>query len=137
MARTQQQIDRILGEVQLLAARFRHVEYDDDNLAYVIIKDFDLPEGFNKKRATLLIDLGPDYGRFPPQDWYLSRRLRRNGQTPGHYFETSYPQKTYCQQGYAWYCCHIQRWQPNAYSMIQGDNLLTAVEAVYRALHSD
>jgi hypothetical protein len=135
MTDSEQRANRILAEVSLLAARFGNVQVDAD-LTCVVIKRFDLPQDFNKNHATLLIDLGSSYPSFPPRDWYLSRGLRKNGHVSEHYFN-SFSEKTYCQQGYAWYSFHIKEWQPNPYSMIKGDNLLTAVQSFYEALDSD
>jgi hypothetical protein len=102
-----------------------------------MIEKFDLPRGFNKRNAVLVIDLGRKYPKYPPQDWYLSRGLRKKGRKFSHYFEHGFGAKPFCKKGYAWYSFHIKRWRPNSKSMIDGDNLLTAVQAFYEALRSD
>jgi len=126
--------NRVNGEIELLSTHFGDVQFDPDDPSSVVIERFDLPLGFNRKYAALLIDLGPEYPIYPPQDFYLSPGLRKNGKKPGFYYEDGYMGKKYRKLGYAWLCLHIIRWRPNSYSMIKGDNLLIAAQVVYEAL---
>jgi len=129
--------NRVIGEIELVSTHFGEVRFDPDNPTTVVIERFDLPTGFNQKHSKLLIDLGFSCPELPPQDFYLSRGLRRYGKVPAHYFENGFGGKKYCNQGYAWYSLHIKRWKPDPRSMVAGDNLLTAVEALYDALSTD
>jgi hypothetical protein len=128
--------ERTIGEFELLSSHFGSVRYDPDDLTWVIVENFDLPPKFNTNSSELVIELNNKYPLLPPKDFYLEKGLRIEGQEPKHYYETGYENKRFCEQGYAWYCLHIKSWKPDPYSMVEGDNLLTAVQAVYSALSS-
>jgi len=124
---------RVRAEIELLSTHFGDVQFNPDDPSTVIIERFDLPRGFNRSYCQLLIDLGRYYSELPPQNFYLSRGLRKNGLTIPHYFE-DWSGKKYCKQGWAWFCLQIESWKPNPYSMLGGDNLLTVTNACYDAL---
>jgi len=63
--------------------------------------------------------------------------LDKDGYISEHYFENGFGEKKYCRHGYAWYSLHLKNWRPDAYSMITGDNLLTAADSLYEALKTD
>jgi len=128
---------RVIGEIELLSTHFGKVRFNPLNPTAVTIEKFDLPRGFNRKHAKVLIDLGPHYPELPPQDFYLSRGLRKHGEISEHYFERGLGGKKYCKKGWAWYSLHIKSWRPDSYSMVAGDNLLTAAEALYKAVKTD
>jgi hypothetical protein len=128
---------RVIAEIELLSSHFGEVRFDADNPTTVTIEKFDLPRGFNRRYATVLIDLGSRYPEYPPQDFYLSTGLRKNGKMSSHYFEDGYGEKEYCNSRLAWYSLHLKKWRPNPYSITGGDNLLTASEAFYKALSTD
>ena len=127
---------RTIAEIKLLSTHFGNVCYDPANPSVVLVEHFDLPRGYNKRYCDLLIDLEPKYPELPPKDFYLSRGLEKDGLVPSHYFK-DFPGKKYCREGFAWYSLHIRKWKPNPRSMIRGDNLLTAVQALYEALKTD
>ena len=129
--------DRIIGEIELLSTHFGNIYYEPHDLSFVEIMHLNLPRGFNRNKSRLLIDLGLEYPILPPQDLYLDKGLRKRGKVSDHYYENGFGSKKYCKDGYAWYSFHIQEWNPNPYSMIHGDNLLTAVNAFYQALRTD
>ncbi len=128
--------ERTIAEINLLSTHFGTVEYDPDNPSWVLIERFDLPPGFNRRWCEVLIVLGELYPELPPQDFYLSRGLTKNGRVSSHYFER-FSGKRYCDKGFAWYSFHIKRWRSNPYNMVPGDNLLTATGAFYQALKTD
>jgi len=127
---------RTLGEFELLSTHFGHVQFDPKDLTWVLVENFDLPPNFNRDYTELIMDLNKHYPLLPPQDFYLGKGLLRKGDRPGHYYETGFESKRFRKEGYAWYCLHIKSWKPNPYSMVEGDNLLTAAGAVYKALSS-
>ena len=133
MARKLKHPDRVRAEAELVSSHFGPVELNDNLL---LIEQFNLPDGFSQAASRLLIPLPKAYPQYPPPDFYLDRGLRKNGKTPGHYY-SEFEGKKYCRSGYAWYCLHIKQWHPNASSMVRGDNLLTAIEAVYDSLKYD
>jgi hypothetical protein len=128
---------RVIAEIELLSTHFGNVCYNPKDPSVVLIEQFNLPYGFNRKRCELVIVLGKSYPEFPPQDWYLSRGLRKYGKTFRHYYEDGFTGKEYCDEDFAWYSFHIIKWRPNTYSMLRGDNLLTATGAFYEALKTD
>jgi hypothetical protein len=128
--------ERTIAEIRLLSTHFGGVCFDPKDPSVVLIERFPLPEGFNGDSCEVVIDLGANYPELPPQDFYLSRGLTKNGRTPSHYFR-DFSGKKYCEEGYAWYSLHIQRWKPNPRSMLGGDNLLSAANAFYDALKTD
>lgn len=127
---------RTIAEIYLLSTHFGDIEFDEKAPSVVKIFHFRLPPGYNRTECEVVIDLGPQYPELPPQDFYLSRGLTKNGYTSSHYFG-SFSGKHHCQQGYAWYSFHIKKWKPNRQSMLGGDNLLSAVNAFYNALKTD
>ena len=129
--------NRIMGEIELLSTRFGNIQYDPYDLSSVLIMQFNLPPGFNRNYSRLLIDLGPEYPWLPPQDFYLDNGLRKRGKVPKHYYKNGFGSKKFCQDGFAWYSFHIKKWNPDPYSMVHGDSLLTAVNAFYQALRTD
>jgi len=128
--------ERTIAEINLLSSHFGYIQYDPYNPSWVLIEQFNLPAGYNRRWCEVLIDLGELYPELPPQDFYLSRGLTKNGRICSHYFE-HFAGKKYCDEGYAWYSFHIKRWKPNPYSMLHGDNLLAATGAFYQALKTD
>lgn len=130
-------INRVLAEIELLSSHFGDVEYDDSNPCYAKIISFPLPCGFNKPFCVALFDLADDYPEHPVRDFYLESGLRKYGEISEHYFEDGFSHKRYRQDGFAWYSLHLKRWKPDPYSMIVGDNLLTAADSLYEALKTD
>lgn len=127
---------RVLGEIELLSTHYGEIVFDPNDPSVVLIERFWLPPEFDRSYCRVLIDLGPRYPELPPQDYYLGRDLRKNGRASIHYFE-SFPGKEYCEEGFAWYSFHIKEWRPDPYSMVGGDNLLTATDGFYHALKTD
>jgi hypothetical protein len=127
---------RTIAEIHLLSTHFGEVCFDENDPSVVLISHFLLPEGYNRTECEVVIDLGPQYPELPPQDFYLSRGLNKNGHTSSHYFR-SFSGKEYCEQGFAWYSFHVKKWKPNPQSMLGGDNLLSVVNAFYNALKTD
>jgi hypothetical protein len=124
---------RTVTEIALVSKRFGQVRFDDSDPAVVQLCQFPLPPDFNRPSSRLLIDLGPRYPELPPQDWYLDPGLLKYGRPIRHYFEYAYD-KRFSSLGWAWVSFHIRNWNPHPFSVITGDNLLTAVESFYRAL---
>jgi len=129
--------ERTLAEIRLVSSHFGDLCFDPNDLSVVLVEHFPLPRGYNRKSCELLIVLGQMYPELPPQDWYLSKGLRKNGQASSHYYEDGFGDKEYCDQGFAWYSFHITKWKPNPRHLVPGDNLLTAINAFYHALKTD
>jgi len=125
---------RVLAEAELVSSHFAEITLEDN---WVLVWIFNLPPTFNQQASRLLIVLPNDYPQSPPKDMYLDKGLLKNGKTPEHYFENDFGDRNIRRKGYAWYSIHFTAWRSNASSMILGDNLLTAVNALYDALKYD
>ncbi len=126
--------NRVMGELKLVSSHFGPVEFSGK---IILIERFDLPYGFNRQESKLLITLPHDYPEMPPEDLYIAKHLKKDGKTPGHYFEDKYGDNNIRGLGYAWYSIHFNAWNPSFRSIIRGDNLLTAINALYDALKYD
>lgn len=126
--------NRVIGELELISSHFGPVEFNNN---IVLVERFNLPRGFNRQESKLLIALPDNYPEMPPEDLYIAKHLRKNGDTPEHYFKNKYGDKNIMKLGYAWYSIHFTEWSPNLRSIIRGDNLLTAINALYDALKYD
>lgn len=125
---------RVLAEAELVSTHFGEIELEDNT---VLVWNFNLPPTFNQISSKLLMMLPIDYPESPPLSMYLDKGLLKNGQMPEHYFENDFGDKNIRRKGYAWYSIHFTSWRSNASSMILGDNLLTAINALYNALKYD
>lgn len=125
---------RVIGELELISSHFGPVEFNNN---IVVVERFNLPRGFNRQTSKLLITLPYDYPEMPPEDLYIAKHLRKFGDTPEHYFENDFGDKNIRRLGYAWYSIHFTAWSPSFRSIIRGDNLLIAINALYDALKYD
>ena len=125
---------RVQAEIALVSQRFGTVKVGGNQ---IVVRKFDLPAGLNKRFSRLLCVLPENYPEMPIQDMYLDKGLKRGRNKLGHYYEDGYGDKKIRKQGWAWYSIHFDRWKPNLRSMIRGDNLLTAIGALYDALRTD
>jgi len=126
--------NRVMAEVELVSSHFGLVEFND---RIIVVERFDLPQGFNRQTSKLLITLNYDYPESPPADIYIENKLKKNGGKPGHYYEHRFGDGKIRRAGYAWYSIHFNAWSSNSRSIIRGDNLLTAINALYDALKHD
>ncbi|NLB55775.1 MAG: hypothetical protein GX811_08440 [Lentisphaerae bacterium] len=126
--------NRVFAEVNLVSSHFGDVNFEDD---WILIERFNLPASLNRRTSKLLIILPYNYPEAPPHEMYLEKGLKKHGRTPEHYFENKYGDSDVRNRGYAWYSIHFRTWRSSANSMIQGDNLITACNALYDALKFD
>jgi hypothetical protein len=125
---------RVLAEAELVSSHFGEIEFDGN---WVLVERFNLPLAFNRSTSKLLITLPDNYPESPPNSMYLEKGLKKNGKTPEHYFENKYGDGDIRKKGYAWYSIHFTAWRSSSSSMILGDNLLTAANALFDALKFD
>lgn len=125
---------RVLAEAELVSSHFGEIEFEGN---WVLVERFNLPLAFNRSISKLLITLPDNYPESPPTSLYLEKGLKKNGIKPGHYFENKYGDGNIRSLGYAWYSIHFTAWHSSSRSIIQGDNLLTAINALYDALKFD
>jgi Prokaryotic E2 family E len=128
---------RTIAEIELLSTHYGNVCFDQDDPSVVLIEQFPLPPGYNRRSCELVIDLGKSYPELSPQDWYINRGLRKYGRSISHYYENGFSGKKFCEDGYAWCSFHLKGWRPHPYSVITGDNLLTATDSFYHFLKTD
>ena len=126
--------NRVIAELELVSSHFGPLEFNNN---IVVIERFDLPRNFNRQASRLLIALPDDYPEMPPEDLYIQKHLKKNGKIPEHYFEDDFGDNNIRRMGYAWYSIHFTKWNPSFRSIIKGDNLLTAINALFDALKYD
>jgi len=123
---------RITSGVELLSKRFKAVSVSP-MLRSVLIQDFELPKGWNRRVSRLLIELPMAYPRIPPMKFFIDKGLLRHGQQPAHYYETLLGNFG-LRRGYAWICMQsIASWRPSV-NILEGDNLITICNIVYQFL---
>jgi hypothetical protein len=128
-------LQRVYQEALLLARQFGVVDYDDEDGRWVQIPRFPLPLGWDRRTTGLLLVLPSGYPHVPPDGFYIDRFLRtRNGQRVEHYFEREGSHNPYTDQGWGWFCIHLDRgaWRPTG-DVFHGDNLLK-LTALIRAI---
>lgn len=118
--------ERVQKEIELLRGKYPSLQHGE-NYDWVIIPDFPLPEGWNRKQEKLLFLIPPPYPHSAPDNFYVESGLRLgNGSQQAGYSEGgSVP------LGGAWGCFswHAEIWRPSD-NIEEGDNLLTFIKAV-------
>ncbi len=130
------QDERILLEVSLLRNAFNEVEYDSERLLWVCIHDFKLPQGFNKGKTGLLIELPKNYPFCPPKNCFLDKTIKTalGKEIREHYYPDKLYNKYY-DKGWAWFCIHIKSWKIRD-DVMESDNLLTSIDIAYLTLEN-
>ena len=92
----------------------------DDNYKSLIVKNFNLPPGYNVPVIPVMLTLPPSYPESSPgigsSQVYVPVALRFNGRKPKDFHTDSGP------AGWAWWCYEWIDWKPNK------DNLITFFE---------
>ncbi|GBC89933.1 hypothetical protein HRbin14_00665 [bacterium HR14] len=137
-------LERIAFELALCVATYSRTKegtYDDESGAWVIIREFPLPEGYNYETTDVLILLPPNYPQTPPDWFYVDTNLRlANGKKPAHIFyddthdpnEAIYGDQPPEMLGWTACCLHIREWKPAA-NPIEGHCLLSVCELIKNA----
>lgn len=118
--------ERLAQEILLLKAKYPNLE-QGQNYDWVIVPDFILPEGYNRKTTKLLFLIPISYPFAAPDCFYVELGLRlSNGNMPSNYNE----QMT-VPVGGAWgyFSWHPEIWQA-AVEIEKGDNLFSFMKAV-------
>jgi len=124
-------LERRAREVELLRKRYKTVEHDED-YSWVLIRDTDVPDGWNRSKTDILIRLGPNV-LTPPDNVYVPAGLRlANGDTPANYTEGGH---NYLGRDWGQFSFHDSNkmWTPRE-PVEGGDNLLTFMLEVERLL---
>jgi hypothetical protein len=97
----------------------------DSNLSSIIVKDFNLPPGYNWDSVSVLLELPEDYPESPPgvgdSRVYLPKGLRFRGRRPKDYHENKGSGKKW-----AWWCYEWIKWDPCRDDLIAFFELLRA-----------
>ncbi len=102
--------------IQILRDDLRSLSYVypvalDDDYESIIVKDFNLPQGYNYDSISILLDLPLDYPESPPgvgeAEVYVPRGLLFKGRKPEDYHENSGPTEKW-----AWWCYESIDWNP-------------------------
>jgi hypothetical protein len=93
----------------------------DDDLHQIVVRNFNLPPGYNWETVPVLLEIPEDYPESPPgvgpSRLYVPRGLLYHGRKPEDYHEESGPSKSW-----AWWCYESIDWDPCR------DNLITFFE---------
>ncbi|MFH1882188.1 MAG: E2/UBC family protein [Planctomycetota bacterium] len=118
--------ERIAAEIKLLKTRYPNVQHGQGH-AWVMIPDFVLPDGYNRKTTRLLFLILPSYPHAAPDNFYVDAGLKFGNGKP----LTSYSEGSQVPIEGTWGCFswHPEIWQPAA-EIEKGDNLLTFMKAV-------
>jgi len=124
---------RIFTEAGYVAARFSRsrrvrVHPGPGGTWRLIIYDFPLPAGFNRRTTAVLVCIPPEYPEVPPSWFYVKRGLRYRGRRLPHYYEDFVP-SALRRQGWAGCCVHIVEWRP-AEKPLSGHSLLSFCEVI-------
>ncbi len=135
--------ERLLNEVMMIAPRFSNtggVYYDEQNLDWIMIPSYPLPQRWQERWCKLLIVPPGDYPSVPPVGFYLNKKFHlRDGGRDGHLTGQAYHGAPNL-SGWHWYCVTIQNgaggWQPSG-DYRQPDNLWTFLNMVRESLTND
>lgn len=121
--------------LRLLAQRWRQcdIKVDEDECTWIHLGRFPLPRNFRQRNTDLLLILAGV--RRPitvaPRGFYVDQGLRSlSGRGLDHIFDDDGPANA---TGYAWFCLHLDRWQPSA-DVVRGDNLVTVTNTIQENL---
>lgn len=132
---------RLNAEALQVAGKYGATSYDDEGATWLHVQDFKLPEGWNRSKVGILIDIpvvGLGYPHVAPQWFWTSRDLKtRDGAGIGHFFSAgSNSNSEYERQGWAHFCIHVNIWKPAGGSDLrQGHSLLTYLDLINTVFH--
>ena len=109
---------RLKEDIKALSYSFSVVV--DDDYSSIIVKNFNLPPGYNRGQIPVLLELPSDYPESPPGVGsamvYVPDDLRFNGRKPNDFHDGNGA------DGWAWWCYEWIAWNPKR------DNLITFFE---------
>jgi hypothetical protein len=123
--------ERIRKELELVERRHGPLEVDED-LRWLVVKEFPLPRGWNREATWVVILAPPGYPTTPPDNFYTDPELRlANGASPSN---TSGIQE-HAGRRCLMFSYHVESgdWKPHA-DIESGHNLLTYLEGVAKRL---
>jgi len=123
--------ERIVEEIKLLKQKYSNLQNGQNN-DWVMIPDFPLVDGYDRKTTRLLILIPVAYPNTAPDNFYVDKGLRlSNGAKPSSYNEETGVPVTGEWGCYSWHQDKeiADSWNPNA-QIDKGDNLLTFVKSI-------
>lgn len=124
-------IERRKEEFELVEAEYGEIEVGPQ-LEWLVVKDWPLPAGWNKRKTAVLILIPPGYPVTPPDNFYTDNDLRlTGGKPPGN---TSANQNHLNKQ-WLQFSYHVESGDWHAHTdLLQGHNLLTFLNGVGKRL---
>lgn len=118
--------ERIKEEITLLKVKYTSLQHGQD-YNWVMIPDFNLPDGYNRKTTRLLFLITTSYPHASPDNFYVDAGLKFSNGNP----LTNYSEGAQIPIEGSWGCFswHPEVWQPTA-EIKKGDNLLTFMKSV-------
>jgi hypothetical protein len=99
------------------------IEIEDD-YSSIIVRDFNLPPGYNRGQIPILLDLPYEYPENPPgvgqSRVYVPNDLRYYGRKPNDFHDLIGP------PGWAWWCYERIDWNPRRDDLMSFFELLRA-----------
>jgi hypothetical protein len=132
--------ERVQQEIDFLKIKFPTLKYGDQ-LNWVIISGYPLPDLYNKSHTQLLWNILPGYPQTAPDDFFVDGDLRlKNGNPPPNFNQgpNSSSGPAIVPGDWGWFSWHPEqgKWRPAA-EVEKGDNLLTFLRAVNICLRGE
>ncbi len=132
--------ERVRQEIELLQPRFSNLQYGEQ-LNWVHIPEYPLPDLYNKSRTNLLWIIPPGYPQTAPDDFFVDGDLRlKNGDNPPGFNigPNSSSGQAPIPGNWGWFSWHPQqgKWKPAA-EIEKGDNLITFLRSVNICLRGE
>src|SRR5688572_13054981 len=109
--------ERVKEEIELLRQRFPNLKHSDE-LNWVLIPEYPLPDLFNKSHTNLMWLIPPGYPQTAPDDFFVDGDLRfKNGSSPPAFNvgPNSSSGSAPIPGDWGWFSWHPQaQWIPNA-----------------------
>jgi hypothetical protein len=132
--------ERVRQEIELLRQKNPSLQ-NGEQLNWVLIPDYPLPEIYNKGITSLLWLIPPAYPQTPPDDFFVDGDLRlKNGSNPPGFNvgPNSSSGQAPISGNWGWFSWHPEqgKWRPAA-EIEKGDNLITFLRSVNICLRGE
>lgn len=130
--------ERVRQEIDLLKQKYPQVQHGEQ-LNWVFIPDYPLPDGYNKENTRLLWNLPAGYPETASDDFFVDGDLRqKDGSNPPNMNIGPIASSGLAPivGNWAWFSWHPDVWRPAA-NIAEGDNLLSFLRAVNMCLRGE
>lgn len=126
---------RLKVEAELIARRYGEASYDQKDYSWLFVNNFPVPEGWNRSKAAILIDIPTgsiDYPQQAPHWFWTDKDLATaDGRSIGHFFLNESGADKYSSQGWGHFCIHVNDWRPSSGGAMQsGHSLMTYLDLI-------